>query len=143
MMTKKIAASILAAGAICVSLSACDPLTVTSQTSSAAPVSVATIPADRVVPATSEAPENTSKATSVEDIFVTVIRSKITSGISNDDQSVIDAGRAVCSVLDLGATLNETVAMLSKESGLNYSDASYFTGASISAFCPNHSDMVG
>lgn len=51
--------------------------------------------------------------------------------------TVIGAGHAVCTYLDVGASLRETVDMVAENSQLG-SDSAYFVGVSIGAYCPEH-----
>jgi hypothetical protein len=54
---------------------------------------------------------------------------------------VIGAGHAVCTYLDVGGSLRETVDMVAENSQLG-SDSAYFVGVSIGAYCPRYAGMV-
>ncbi|QNN98892.1 hypothetical protein SEA_MARAVISTA_57 [Mycobacterium phage Maravista] len=85
------------------------------------------------------APE--AKADITSDAFVMALDSE---GITYSSKpAVINAGKAVCDVLDTGYTMYEASILVHDNSNLNLYDAGYFVGAATASFCPEHLTGTG
>ena len=55
-------------------------------------------------------------------------------------QKAITLAREVCTLLDDGAAGVDVAREINKTSGIPVANAGYFVGASITSYCPSHSD---
>lgn len=77
-----------------------------------------------------------AKADPVSDVaFLTTLDER---GITYTSAStVINAGHAVCTYLDLGSSLRESIEMVAENSALG-SESAYFVGVAVGAYCPEY-----
>jgi hypothetical protein len=78
--------------------------------------------------------------------FLRVLAEHSIGAADGDNAVVINAGKAICSNLDSGATGAQEASVIHSGGKLSLRDADIFVGAAIGAYCPNHNnrhDVLG
>lgn len=142
----RVAAPAAAIAALTVALTGCTT-TVPGTAAPAMPVATA-VPAAPVV-ATTERPDprdTPSLPGSLADQIVLAVVRDGTTTVTQDDAEVIRLAGLPCRNLDVYPTqygFVGTVQGLADVSGWSQRDAAYVVGAAITAYCPEHADLIG
>lgn len=70
--------------------------------------------------------------------FLSVVHNQIFDLDNTSDRTLINEGHAVCNTLNEGGGLFEATAEIAAWTGIAPTDAGYFVGASIGAYCPRN-----
>lgn len=73
-----------------------------------------------------------------DETFIAYVKDN--TGLTGTDQEFLTLSKAVCTSFDTGSSFMETITVLT-DSGFDNYDAGFFVGASVSAYCPEHSDL--
>lgn len=73
-----------------------------------------------------------------DEAFLSVVHNQIFDLDNTSDRTLIDEGHAVCNILNEGGGLFEATAEIAAWTGIAPTDAGYFVGASIGAYCPRN-----
>jgi hypothetical protein len=82
----------------------------------------------------------TAGASTVDDVFITVISDQGIEPPSAED--AIGVAHDVCVVIDEGGTLVDAISAVSDYTELGFEDSAFFVGASIASYCPEHEALI-
>ncbi|QGH76443.1 hypothetical protein SEA_DAUBENSKI_166 [Streptomyces phage Daubenski] len=80
--------------------------------------------------------------TKTDRAFVKVVREEITGVEDKSDEYLVIKGHHVCTYAENMETFPVVIAWTKRDTGLTASDSSYFSGAAIAAYCPQHVNMI-
>jgi len=85
--------------------------------------------------------EDKESLTTTDKVFVKTVRAEI-SGVKNKtDEALVDYGHNVCTFAENQDTYQAVISWTEMDTGLTLSDSAYFAGASVAAYCPQHTTM--
>lgn len=80
--------------------------------------------------------------TTTDKAFVRTVRAEISGIKSETDEALVDHGHNVCVYAENQDTFQSVVSWTAMDTGLTLSDSAYFAGASVAAYCPQHTTMI-
>lgn len=90
---------------------------------------------------TLEPPSQQPQGGTTEDAFIAVLDEQ---GIAYPDrETAVGAAEEVCGLFDEGNSFVQVLEVVSSETGMDAYKSGFFMGASVAAYCPEYTDMVG
>jgi len=82
--------------------------------------------------------EDSSSTDKLETIFLNFVRQKDPMMNAEEDETLLNWGRGVCSRMDDGKTFTQAAIVLYTDGDMSIENAAKFGGASVAAFCPKY-----
>jgi hypothetical protein len=125
---------VLAVPLICMGLTSC----------SGAPAPQATVTVTQAAPTVEPTTESvpSSSASNIEVAFLNFVRQKDPLLNAQEDDTLLNWGRGICTRMDDGQSFTRAAIVLYSDGDMTLDSAAKFGGASVAAFCPEHSKDI-